>query len=118
MTTARSGQQTGIEDIELKDADQIQAVRAWWEADVAFNAAKARINYKKLEKTRDDAKEKAIEMLAVPGDGNKHRFIASTEDGWGTVVTVSGGGDPTPIPASTRRNNPRFRLEGTQPDTE
>lgn len=112
---ARTGQQTAIDDIVVDDADTVQAVKDWWEKEVLFEAAKKRIDLATLEKDRGDAKEKAIGMLAVPGDGNRHRFKVGDDDGWGTVITVSPGGDPTDIPASTRKKNPQFRLEGTKP---
>lgn len=113
-STARTGQQTSIDDIAVTDDDTKQAIRDWWEKELMFNSAKARIELKKLEKDRDDAKEKAIGMLAVPADGSTHRFSVSTDDGWGTVLKVSPGGEPTPIPASSRKKNPQFRLEGTK----
>lgn len=112
---ARTGQQTSIDDIPIDDADVTQAVKDWWEKEILLNTSKKRINLKNLEKDRDDAKEKAIGMLAVPSDGNKHRFKIGDDDGWGTVISVSPGGDPTPIPASSRKKNPQFRLEGTMP---
>jgi hypothetical protein len=117
-STARTGQQTSIDDIPVIDDDTKQAIRDWWEKELLFNSAKARIEYAKLEKDRDDAKEKAIGMLAVPADGNSHRFSVSTDDGWGTVIKVSPGGDPTPIAATSRKRNPQFRLEGTKPADE
>ncbi len=111
---ARTGQQTAIDDIVIDDADTVQAVKDWWVKEVKFEAAKKRIDLNQLEKDRGDAKEKAIGMLAVPGDGNRHRFKVADGDGWGTVISVSPGGDPTPIPASSRKKNPQFRLEGTK----
>ena len=115
-STARTGQQTQIDDEKIEDADVSAAVRDWWDKETTLNAAKEKINLKKLEKERDDAKEKATDMLAVPADGNRHRYIVEQGDGWGTTITVSPGGDPTPIPASTRKKNPQFRLQGTTPD--
>ena len=111
---ARTGQQTAIDDIVIDDADTVQAVKDWWEKQVKLNEAKKRIDLKTLEKEESDAKEKAVSMLSVPGDGNRHRFKVGDDDGWGTVISVSPGGDPTDIPASTRKKNPQFRLEGTK----
>ena len=111
---ASTGQQTAIDDIVVDDADTVQAVKDWWEKQVKLNEAKKRIDLKALEKDETDAKEKAVGMLALPGDGNRHRFAVDDNDGWGTVITVTPGGDPTPIEATTRKKNPQFRLEGTK----
>ncbi len=112
---ARTGQQTAIDDIVVDDADTVQAVKDWWEKEVLYEEARKKVNLKELEKNRGDAKEKAIQMLALPGDGNRHRFKVADDDGWGTIISVSPGGDPTPIPASSRKKNPQFRLDNTKP---
>ncbi len=112
---ARTGQQTTMDDIVVDDADTVQAVKDWWEKEVLYEEARKRVNLKELEKNRGDAKDKAIGMLALPGDGNRHRFKVADDDGWGTTISVSPGGDPTPIPASSRKKNPQFRLDNTKP---
>lgn len=104
-----------MDDIVVDDADTVQAVKDWWEKEVLFEEAKKKVNLNELKKNREDAKEKAIQMLALPGDGNRHRFKVGDDDGWGTTISVSPGGDPTPIPASSRKKNPQFRLDNTKP---
>jgi hypothetical protein len=104
-----------MDDIVVDDADTVQAVKDWWEKDVLYEEARKKIGLKELEKNRADAKEKAIGMLALPGDGNRHRFKVADDDGWGTTISVTPGGDPTPVEATTRKKNPQFRLDNTKP---
>lgn len=105
-------QQIGQEDDKIEDADTVQAVKNWWESQVAYNTAVKSVGLKGLEKNLEDAKEKALRMIRVPEDGGKHRFRVQ-QGNWGTVIVVTPAGEPTDI-AFKRVPKPRFLLEGTK----
>ena len=110
---AQTGQQIGLTDGEITDDDQIEAVRAWWESEVALNVAMANHGIKGLEKNLEDAKTRALEMITVPNDGAKHR-ITVQKGQWGTVIIINPPGEPKPV-AFTRTPKTQFKLDNTRP---
>ena len=108
----KTGQQIGIEDITIEDADQIMAVKDWWELEKQFNASKQQMAYSEQEKAVKVAKEKALKMLELAEDGKKHRLKVEW-DGGGTVIKTTPPGEPSNR-AFTVTPNTQFRLEGTK----
>lgn len=114
MTTrANTNQQSSVFDEVIEDEDVVEVIKAWWESEVALNVAEQRIGHKTLKKNLKDAKDKATQLLTP--DPNKKKRIQVKQGNWATVIEISPGGDPIKIPAGTRANNPRFKLNNTEP---
>ncbi len=111
-TKANTNQQIGLTDLEITDADQVQAVKEWWETEKQFNAHKAQMSFGAQEKAVKVAKDKALTMIEVPGDGSKHRIRVDWGDG-GTVIMVSPPGEPTEK-LTKRTPKTQFKLDGTK----
>ncbi len=111
-TKANTNQQIGLTDLSITDADQIQAVKEWWETERQFNADKARMSFNEQEKALKAAKDKALTMIEIPGDGSKHRIKVEWADG-GTIIMVTPPGEPKEV-AFTRNPQTQFKLDGTK----
>lgn len=109
---ANTNQQIGLTDLEITEADQVQAVKEWWETEKQFNADKAQMSFGAQEKALKVAKEKALTMIEVPGDGSKHRIKVDWGDG-GTIIMVSPPGEPTEK-LTKRTPKTQFKLDGTK----
>ena len=114
--STKTGQQIGMEDIEITDSDQIMAVKDWWELELGLNIAKRNMDFTEREKALKLAKEKALKMISIPEDGKKHR-IKVAWDGGGTVIKTSPPGEPTEK-MTKRVPKTQIRLDNTKPPKE
>ncbi len=115
-TKANTNQQIGLTDLSVTDADQIQAVKEWWETERQFNKDKFKMSYAEQEKALKAAKDKALTMIEVPGDGSKHHIKVDWGDG-GTIIIVNPPGEPKEV-AFTRNPQTQFKLDGTKAEPE